>query len=178
MPKTGHRALTGEQARAARFLFADDKVPMGQLAVRFDVHRVTMRAILRGDTYKDAGGPIISAPPARTVVDDERAHEMRDLRANGAKLDDLAWLFETTTSNVHLIVTGKTHRSAGGPITAVRGPTTSEDVIEIRQMRFMGYSYVALSLEFGKSEVALRSICCGKSFPKVGGPLVPKKGRS
>lgn len=105
---------------------------------------------------------------------DQEIVEMRVLRAinpRRATLHCLAELFDTTPANVHLIVTGQTHKNAGGPITDVRDPTTEEEVLEIRQLRALGYSYASLSDEFGKSEVALRSICSGKSFPRVGGPL-------
>ena len=98
---------------------------------------------------------------------------MRELRAASPRsmtLEYLGKLFETTTANVHLIVTGQTHKDAGGPITGVKGPTTEEDVLDIRRLRAMGYKYPDLSMEFGKSEVALRSICSGKSFPQYGGP--------
>jgi hypothetical protein len=102
---------------------------------------------------------------------------MRELRAAGGKpaaLSHLSKLFDTTLQNVHLIVTGQTHKEIGGPITEVKGPTSEEDVVIIRQMRALGYKYSDLSSEFDKSEVALRSICTGKSFPQYGGPLVRK----
>jgi len=108
--------------------------------------------------------------------------QMRELRAASPRSMTLAYLgklFETTTANVHLIVTGQTHKEVGGPITNVKGPTTEEDVVIIRQMRRMGYSYRDLSMEFGKTEVALRSICAGKSFPQYGGPLASRaQGRT
>jgi len=107
---------------------------------------------------------------------------MRELRAASPKTVTLAYLselFETTIANAHLIVTGRTHKDVGGPITEAKGPTSEEDVIVIRQMRAMGYKYPELSDEFGKTEVALRSICSGKSFPQYGGPLTTKVcGRS
>jgi hypothetical protein len=102
---------------------------------------------------------------------------MRELRAAGGKTASLSRLskqFDTTLANVHLIVTGQTHKEVGGPITEVKGPTSEEDVVIIRQMRALGYKYSDLAVEFEKSEVALRSICTGKSFPKYGGPLARK----
>lgn len=112
---------------------------------------------------------------------DQDIIQMRELRALRPRtsLIYLGWLFETTPANVHLIVTGQTHKEIGGPITEVKGPTSEEEVLEIRRLRRCGYSYPALSEKFGKSEVALRSICSGKSFPQYGGPLTSKVyGRS
>jgi hypothetical protein len=112
-----------------------------------------------------------------TPLTDEDIVQMRELRAASPRtmtLSYLSELFETTMANVHLIVTGQTHRDAGGPITEVKGPTSEEEVLEIRRLRRIGYSYPELSMEFGKSEVALRSICSGKSFPHYGGPLTSK----
>lgn len=109
-----------------------------------------------------------------TPLTPEDIVEMRTLRATSKKatLSYLGWLFETTTANVHLIVTGQTHKEVGGPITGTRPPTDAEQVEEIRKLRVNHrWSYRLLSSEFGKSEVALRSICSGKSFPQYGGPL-------
>lgn len=108
-----------------------------------------------------------------TPLTDEDIIQMRELRAANPRamtLEYLSKLFETTLANVHLIVTGQTHREAGGPVTEIKDPTTEEDVLDIRRLRAMGYKYPALAEEFGKSEVALRSICSGKSFPHIGGP--------
>ena len=108
-----------------------------------------------------------------TPLTDEEIVEMRTLyalRSRKMSASYLGWMFETSTANVHLIVTGQTHREVGGPITPVKDPTTEKEVLEIRSMRAHGFSYFELSKKFGKSEVALRSICSGKSFPYVGGP--------
>jgi hypothetical protein len=115
-----------------------------------------------------------------TPLTDADIIEMRTLRATGgrkATLKYLSWLYETTQANVHLIVTGQTHKEIGGPITPIREPTTEAEVLEIRRMRAIGYSYAELSKEFGKSEVALRSICSGRSFPHHGGPRSGQIGR-
>jgi hypothetical protein len=110
------------------------------------------------------------------IISNESARLMREYRAAGDKLRELAWLFKTTTSNAHLIVTGQTHKTAGGPIQEIEKDTPESVIVEIRLLRALGYSYAELSEEFGKSKVALRSICCGKSYPYVGGPRAPKRG--
>lgn len=115
-----------------------------------------------------------------TPLTDDEIKLMRELRASDTRkysLRKLAVMFKTTTANAHLIVTGQTHKQAGGPLSKVKFPTTDEEVIEIRTLRAIGYSYSALSKEFGKTEVALRSICSGKSFPNVGGPLTGRNKR-
>jgi hypothetical protein len=113
-------------------------------------------------------------PGYRTIpLTDEDIIEMRTLYASGGRrmsTSYLGWMFETTTANVHLIVTGQTHKNVGGPISPVKGPTTEAEVLEIRELRAKGYDYYTLSEKFEKSQVALRSICSGKSFPHVGGP--------
>ena len=113
-----------------------------------------------------------------TPLTDEDIIEMRELRANQRKsVKWLGWKFDTTPANAHLIVTGRTHKNVGGPITPVKGPTSDEEVVEIRTMRAMGYTYAELAKEYGKSEVALRSICSGKSFPHLPGPRSGEVGR-
>lgn len=112
-----------------------------------------------------------------TPLTDDDIIRMRELRAAEGKTSALSYLsklFDTTLANAHLIVTGQTHKNVGGPITEVKGPTSEDDVVAIRCLRAIGYKYADLSTEFGKSEVALRSICTGKSFPHYGGPLVKK----
>lgn len=114
---------------------------------------------------------------AKPLTDDE-VIQMRELRATGGRnmsLSYLAWLFETTVANVHLIVTGVTHKNAGGPITLVKDTLAEDQVVAIRERRAEGIPYAQISGEFGKTEVALRSICSGKSFPNVGGPIVSKR---
>lgn len=113
-----------------------------------------------------------------TPLTDAEVVEMRLLRATGGtrvSLSSLAQMFDTTIANVHLITTGQTHKKAGGPLSNVREPTSEEEVLEIRHMRQLGYSYERLAQEYGKSSVALRSICSGKSFPQYGGPLTGSK---
>jgi hypothetical protein len=171
VPGTGLRKLTDEQAVEARELFANKVMGEVELSRRFKMHRITMRSLLKGRTYKSAGGPLAERNPDRTAVTDAQAVEIRNLRAGKAKLKDLAWLYETALSNVHLIVTGQSHKDAGGPIQPIEQPLEDSTVLEIRNMRALGYGYAELSIEYGKSEVALRSICSGKSFPHVGGPL-------
>ena len=108
---------------------------------------------------------------------DDDIIKMREMRASGGKTSALSYLsklFDTTLANAHLIVTGQTHKNVGGPITGIKGPTCEADVVAIRCLRAIGYKYSDLSKEFGKSEVALRSICTGKSFPYYGGPIVSK----
>ncbi len=176
MARLGPRKLTAEQVLQAREDHAHG-TGAAELARRYGVHRVTMRAILLGYSYCDVGGPI--APlGGRVIVSNENARLMRTYRASGSKIKDLAWLFETTTSNVHLIVTGQTHKEAGGPIQEIAKDTPESVIREIRLLRAIGYSYAELSEEFGKTPVALRSICCGKSYPYAGGPLVPKRGKN
>lgn len=110
-------------------------------------------------------------------LSDEEAREVRVLRAANPEqpLTYFAWLFEVTDTAIHKIVTGQSHKDAGGPVTPVRDPTTEEQVIEIRNWRARGYSYREISELTGKKETALRSICSGKSFPHVGGPIVPHR---
>lgn len=102
---------------------------------------------------------------------------MRQLRATGGRkmsLLYLAWMFETSVPNVHFIITGATHKDADGPVTPARVPLTEEQVLAIRYRRSEGIPYAQLSEEFGKSSVALRSICSGHSFPNFGGPLAKR----
>lgn len=109
---------------------------------------------------------------ARRLTDRE-AREVRQLRHDnpGQPLTWLAWLYEVTDSAIHKVITGQSHKDAGGPIVPVRVPSTSDEIIAIREMRARGMAYKDISGKTGKKESALRSICSGKSFPRVGGPL-------
>jgi hypothetical protein len=50
--------MTNAEARAARFLRAEWKVSMDLLSTMYGVSRSSISYMLRGVTYKDAGGPI------------------------------------------------------------------------------------------------------------------------
>lgn len=52
------RKLTNEQAREMRELYKQGGVTTRSLAKAFAVSSPVVSAILRGDTYKDAGGPL------------------------------------------------------------------------------------------------------------------------
>jgi hypothetical protein len=50
--------MTNAEARAARIIRAEYDTPMDQLAKMYKVSRSSISYLLRGVTYKDAGGPI------------------------------------------------------------------------------------------------------------------------
>lgn len=56
----GRRKLTDEQARAARFAFADG-VPAKQIQDSLGISHPAFYNLIRGQTYKTAGGPVSTA---------------------------------------------------------------------------------------------------------------------
>lgn len=106
---------------------------------------------------------------ARRLTDEEAA-EMRGLRAAGVPPLYLAELFGVTNSAVHAVIKGYSHKRAKGPLTGTL-VTRPEEVPEIRGLRAAGMSYKSIAALTGKTEVALRRICTGKSFPDAGGPV-------
>jgi len=57
--KTGVQGkLSPEKAKRIRELYATGKWKMGKLAKRYGVWYTTISHIVRGEAYRDAGGPI------------------------------------------------------------------------------------------------------------------------
>ncbi len=61
----GNSHVTNAEAKAARELRHDFKMTVQELAVMYGVSRAAMSLLLRGKTYKAAGGPLDSGrrPP-------------------------------------------------------------------------------------------------------------------
>jgi transcriptional regulator with XRE-family HTH domain len=82
----GKRHLTSAQVLGARKRYADGGVSQADLARRFNVSHAAMGYLLRGESYKDVGGPVGTRgqPSAKWDVS-----EARRLRAKGWTYDEL-----------------------------------------------------------------------------------------
>lgn len=88
-------------------------VSKAELAIHYDVSPSTISQIARGNTYKEAGGPLQKGHRSgpRLQITDVQITELLDRRANGDKYVDLAAQFNISTSAVCRLVTGRTYRA-------------------------------------------------------------------
>lgn len=113
--------------------------------------------------------------------------DMRESFSNGETIKSLAVRHNTTVGNVRRIVTGKSWEHVSGPIKPwvpkgaggelhPRALFTEKDVIRIREDVSSGRKTISqvAKEEFANPET-IRDIVKGRSWQKVGGPLVPTK---
>ena len=132
-----------------------------------------VRGILTGNLYPNAGGPFGQKDNCK--VGDEDVIRMREMRAAGSSLFDIATLFDISISNTSRVVRGKTRKGAGGPLVSNMhvGPLhfSEDDIIRMREMRAAGVTLIALGELFGCSRETVRQITCGKGYTYLGGPI-------
>ena len=88
------------------------------LARRYGVGCTTAERIVRGETYRDLGGP--TSPPRRKpkALDPVTVAEIRTERARGRSVADIARQYGITRQACDRIVRGITYPDAPGPIVA------------------------------------------------------------
>ena len=121
--KNPQSSLTEQQVVEMR-VKRHDGASLKELALEFGVTKTLVSTICRGRSWTHVGGPVVAPFQVNhgSKITDEQAVEIRNLRALGAKLKDLASQFNVNHTAIASICLGKTKRSAGGPITRVENP--------------------------------------------------------
>lgn len=105
-------------------------------------------------------------------LSDEQVVEVRARFAAGARQVDLAAEYGISQNTVSSLVTGRTRRKAGGPIT--RGSARkldSVDVVDIRNELTDGASQVEVAERYGITQQMVSNIASGRAYADIGGPL-------
>jgi hypothetical protein len=111
-----NKQLTDEEARTIRDLYADD-VTQAALALEYSVSPGTISNVVRGNTYPDAGGPIVEGKPRGRVLTAQDAKRIRESHVNdNTPIADLSAKYGTSRANIQHILVGRTWPNAGGPI--------------------------------------------------------------
>lgn len=117
----------------------------------------------------------------RLKLSDTQIIEMRERRANGERLGDLAQLFDISYGTTSNICRGISYVEIGGPFTTSGrgqggGKLTIDDVIAMRVERANGkISLKDLGKKYGISESGTSLVCRGERYPDDGGPLMIKR---
>lgn len=111
--------FTNAEIVVLRELFSAGCWSLAEFAARLGVHQVTMWGIIRGKTYKGAGGPIIE--DFGWFMTEDNVIECRTLRADGWLLSELAAKYGKDEAAISRICRGITWKHAGGPISRARG---------------------------------------------------------
>lgn len=89
---------------------------LAEVAEAFGVDLSTVSLVCTGKLYASAGGPLTRA---ETTQDDE-AREIRERKAAGESVAELAQAYVKPESTIRNIVFARTHKSAGGPVAQAR----------------------------------------------------------
>lgn len=112
------RKLEDEQVVAIRKAAADG-VPVVALARQFTVAPATIRRIVDGKTYREAGGPVreivghcgFAQKRAYNKVSKETVAAMKAALAEGLSKNKIAKMFGVSWTYVHFVATGKIRRN-------------------------------------------------------------------
>lgn len=119
----------------------------------------------------------------RRRLSDAQVVEMRELRAAGATVAELAERFGASVERVRALCCGSQRAEAGGPFTAnpravlagFKPKVTAEQVRAMREAREAGATYRELAQRFGLHHKAVQRICVGRARANAGGPLQPRR---
>jgi len=107
----GTPKFTNSQVKAIRSLYSLGNISQSELAEKFHVHRSSISLLLRGETYKKAGGPIFVTQRRKLTTKEVRA--IREQRAMNVSLKDVATKHKLSISCISRIARGKRHRIEG-----------------------------------------------------------------
>lgn len=110
------RTLAPEEVLAMREAAAGASA--AALARRYGVGCTTAERILRGETYRDLGGPVSPSAPRGEPLPDQTVIAIRERRAAGKGVADIAREFGITRQMCDRIVRGVTYQAVPGPIVA------------------------------------------------------------
>jgi transposase-like protein len=193
--KGRHRAhepkLTAAKVRAIRRRYRAGET-LAQLAEAYGVGQSYLSKIVRGKRWRYAKGPRTAVGPTgrarkgeqhgNAKMTEEKVQELRELRAEGALLSDLAERYGISVALVSKIALGDFWKDAGGPLTrkAVgrRNQLTDVQVQAIRERYASGEAQTSLAREFSISNALASMICQGQVYADSGGPIsAPSRGR-
>jgi len=110
VPYRGVRKLSPKQVAALREMYVEHGTKLDDLAERFGVSRITIRAVLEAKTPYDQDGPALRTPVARhggaTRVSPEEVGAIRAEHTRGARAQSIAEAHGIHLSTVYAIVRG------------------------------------------------------------------------
>lgn len=101
--------ITAEDARSIRERFSAGNESCTALGGAFGLHKNTVIQIIRGEIWKDAGGPLHQRQPSRKLTAEQVAR-IREKFADGASQRSLAREYGVSKGTIGFIVQGKTWR--------------------------------------------------------------------
>jgi hypothetical protein len=120
------RAKMCDATAVAMRLCAEKGMSVSEIARLFGRKVSCVRDVLSGRSFPHAGGPL-RVSKRRPRVPDAVVVEMRQLRAGGMRVAEIARRLRRPYHTVKQVVTGRNYKGVGGPITpAHRGPLRGE----------------------------------------------------
>jgi len=178
---SGNAQLTNKQVAQLRQLFRDDpRLTIRKLAKQLDMAEKVVRQILRGETYAQAGGPLVSPEDACNYIAPERKERYRrdviDLYRQGiTRLSDICKQVPVSshTAKTYLVAEGLLSLAPKPKTNQPHAKLTIEQARETRERFAKGVvTQTELAREFGMSITGMGRLLKGRSYAHAGGPVV------
>jgi hypothetical protein len=179
-------ALKDAQVFEARVVYDSRKRSVRELASAMGASRSVLYRALKGETYRDAGGPTASPRQmpmrgeahGRARTTRETVVEMRSLYAKGGvTFAEVARRFGHPFGTVSSILRFQTWADAGGPRRGVilrRNNLSDADVVRMRHAYHDDHvSGVELAQQYKVSKSYVCMLVNGRLRPNAGGPMAP-----
>jgi hypothetical protein len=157
--------ISDEAVARMRHLRTTTDVTVPELARMFCLATGSVDRLLFTNTRKTGGEPLARGSRRyRSRLTDADAVAMRLLRQEGYSTIDLAKLFDVTQAMASIIVRGKGHAAAGGPVDSVRqrcsnklADTTADEIRAVYKQAQAGapLDYIASNSRFSAEQVRL-----------------------
>lgn len=117
------RKLTNEQAKEARELYSSGAATKVELSRRYGISIAVLGHLLRGSTYREAGGPIRKPGPQggqdRALTDEQAVDAREKFHLQGYNVRQVAREFRISDRAMRKLLSGETYRAVGGPVGPV-----------------------------------------------------------
>lgn len=189
-PARPRTQMTDPLARELREAYAAGGVSIAKLARRYGFGQELISKVLKGQTWKNAGGPLLhrdQAGPLRgeahhnSRLTDAQAEAIRQAyAAGGVSQSELARRFGVSPATISLTVRRKRRKDAAGPTVPVRPlAKLTDDIVETIRHAYDagGVTCSELARRYGVSETAVAKAIRGETWKRAGGPIHAEIGR-
>lgn len=116
-PKRIANKLSEEDVENIRQLYVSGQMNQYELARLYNVNPASVSEVVRGVTHSNARGPIAKGRQYKIFSNDEVTAIRQEYEAGGITQAELAEKYDSEVMTINSIITGKTYKEAGGPIT-------------------------------------------------------------
>lgn len=159
-----NQKLTADQAFEIREKFSEEVALFEtKMSEKYLVLPATIRAVLTGKTWDEAGGFAETCKLARKVrenrlLPNEKVIEIREKKASGVSIPALAEEYGLKKCMVATLVRGASYADVGGPLHVGKQHLSEEQRREVRRLHQEGMADRELAKAFGVTTPTIRKI--------------------